>query len=1343
MSLAFMSRAVMRRRLPMMGMSLLAALSLHASAWSQDVTTYDEQYKRIKAPRAYTQLGPDLFGDSVNLYNGSLSFTQTDVSLPGNSRLPVSIGRSVRVEPSMMGGRAFGLWDLEIPHIHGVFPKSIGWQSQGSNPALRCAQSSVIAPRGESNSYFEPDEFWQGTYLYVPGVGDQRILGRTSDTVALSGRSLSQFPAITSQFWLFSCTPSLDSDTTAGKTQGDGFVALSPDGTSYTFNWMADFPVTTLTKANPSYNAFNTGGAEALRASASRDTVAAVIPGTDATGGGPIFRLPRNEVWLLPTLVTDRFGNWVRYTYDPAHPRNLMSITSSESPSRTITLTYAGPDANGFMQVQTVSDGSRTWTYSYRDVSNLAAGTRRSLDRVTLPDGTAWDFSNMYGMLPGKLQVSTCTTQNMIPWSPNIGSTAHPVGAPSMVHPSGAIGSFALTPTTHGRSDVPPCGPNDDVPSIPNFFNSNSLNNKTVSGPGLPTMSWNYDYGPANASWSPCNNCVTSKTVTITDPAGEMTTHVFGNRYNVSEGRPEQVSVGGRTTTTLYQPFGAGPYPALMGYANDPSGDAEMAARLAPVNQRITSRQGATFTWTAGEFDEYAHPRLVTRTSSLNPGRSERTVFDNNIGRWIPGQTTSVTEINTNKVMVSNVINASTGLIESVSQFGHLNQSMTYNTDGTLLTKSDGLQHATRFDNWKRGIPRNISHPDGSTESAEVNNDGTLAWITDPMGLRTTLNYDSGGRLNRIVYPVAPGESGWNDTTLTLSQINGSEFDLPPGHWRQDVVTGNAVTSTFLDALFRPAYTWTYENNVATGQTMVKTEYDHAGRATFSSYPQRGYVSELSQGVRSYYYALGRPTEVRADSELGALSTYTSYNNGFTRTVVDPRGNSSTTSFQAFDTPSEESIAAIAAPEGLNVAINRDVFGKPTAITRSGTSPAGLYATATRSYVYDSYERLCKTIEPETGATVQQLDAANNVSWRAPGSTLTGAACDQASVPAAGKIVFGYDSMNRLTSTTYGDGSAAIGRDYWADGQPKTVSSSGALWTMNYNGRRLPTTQSLAFEGQTYTLRTDYNANGHPVQLAYPAATNAIANQSVSYDPDALGRPSHVGAYASAIGYHPSGAIAGFTYGNGKVRSMTQNTRGLPRLSQDGGVLQDVYDYDQNGNVTLITDQINAGPGGANTSRAMAYDGLDRLKDANAPGIWGNANYNYDVLDNIRTSTVGGRASTYHYGARNLLDNLQSTASGFNYAYGYDNRGNVTSRGGQGFGFDLGNRLTTAANLDTYVYDGFGRRIKTAAVDGTVTISVYSPAGQLLYTRRTGGPNPAQSTQYIYLHSHQIAEVKK
>lgn len=48
------------------------------------------------------------------------------------------------------------------------------------------------------------------------------------------------------------------------------------------------------------------------------------------------------------------------------------------------------------------------------------------------------------------------------------------------------------------------------------------------------------------------------------------------------------------------------------------------------------------------------------------------------------------------------------------------------------------------------------------------------------------------------------------------------------------------------------------------------------------------------------------------------------------------------------------------------MSIPRDLFGKPSSITRSGGG-----ASATRSYVYDPYQRLCKTIEPESGATIQ------------------------------------------------------------------------------------------------------------------------------------------------------------------------------------------------------------------------------------------------------------------------------------------------------------------------------------------------------------------------------------
>jgi hypothetical protein len=49
-----------------------------------------------------------------------------------------------------------------------------------------------------------------------------------------------------------------------------------------------------------------------------------------------------------------------------------------------------------------------------------------------------------------------------------------------------------------------------------------------------------------------------------------------------------------------------------------------------------------------------------------------------------------------------------------------------------------------------------------------------------------------------------------------------------------------------------------------------------------------------------------------------------------------------------------------------------------------------------------------------------------------------------------------------------------------------------------------------------------------------------------------------------------------------------------------------------------------------------------------------------------------------------------------------------------------------------------GRRVSVVGTDGVNRIQVYSQAGQLLYVAPSGG----SGTKYIYLHNHQIAEVK-
>jgi len=72
-------------------------------------------------------------------------------------------------------------------------------------------------------------------------------------------------------------------------------------------------------------------------------------------------------------------------------PTQLLSITASDG--RQLTFTYvAGSD-----RIQSVSDGSRTWTYLYATgPQSWDTGTARTtylLSGVTQPDGSSWQFS--------------------------------------------------------------------------------------------------------------------------------------------------------------------------------------------------------------------------------------------------------------------------------------------------------------------------------------------------------------------------------------------------------------------------------------------------------------------------------------------------------------------------------------------------------------------------------------------------------------------------------------------------------------------------------------------------------------------------------------------------------------------------------------------------------------------------------------------------------------------------------------------------------------------------------------------------------------------------------------
>lgn len=723
------------------------------------------------------------------------------------------------------------------------------------------------------------------------------------------------------------------------------------------------------------------------------------------------------------SIMTERNGQWPRVINDnfSIHEIGCLELLSDWCLHAT---TAAKAMSEGEIWRAGAFDGTRTWTYSYHP-DNSTAVVSQNLDKVVLPDGTRWLFTNTDTLMPGAtLNSGDCSTVGLPQTTSYSGS---------MVHPSGAIGGFSLAPTIHGRSDVPYDCPIAQRVVVPSIFYTYSLTSKTISGPGLAPLTWSYDYGPPNASWSPCTgSCLTTKTVTVTDPKNETTRHTFGNQYRVSEGKLQEVEVGGRITSTRYAI--AGPYPSLAGYADDPTGDADVQARLAPVDRTVISQQGETFTWEATQFNEYAKPTQVTRSSSLGMSRSETTVYSHILSQWLLNQLVSVTDQGTGIETLRNAYNATTGTLTSVTKFGLPQRTFAYNADGTVSSVQDGLNQATTLSSYKRGKPQLINFPNTTSESAVIDNLGNFTSITDASGALTAFGYDGIGRLN-LVTPPTFDTVGWNATTLLLESVPSAEYGLPAGHWRQTVSTGNARTVTYMDALWRPLLTSTYDTaNEASTRKMVLHRFDHDSKTTFESYPQRSIVTvdDTVDGIATAYDQLGRKTLVSADSELGRLDTSYQYLSGFKTNVTNPNQVTTTTAYFAWDQPSEDAIRHIDAPMGVSVDIARDTFGKTLSITRSGAGKS-----ATRSYVYDQYARLCKTIEPETGATIQLLDNANNVTWRASGSQfLATTSCDTASIAATQKMSFTYDRRNRLLTTTFGDGGPAITRTLTGVGRP-------------------------------------------------------------------------------------------------------------------------------------------------------------------------------------------------------------------------------------------------------------------------------------------------------------------
>jgi hypothetical protein len=287
------------------------AVSVIGSALAQTRTITDDFDTQMGASNYGASLTSSSFGDSTDPYTGATTFLVTDVSIPGNSDLPVSVQRTLKAADDGMDNSIYTLpaqfWSwtkYDVPYLSGIYKHNAGWMAAvGHTPtANRCSVTSgppeVSQSSGKEGS-FEAFEYWHGTTLTLPG-GQQQLLKvvAPSDMNRPTDGSTSYW--LTNDAWYFSCLPA-----TANGVAGEAFVAIAPDGKRYYFDWLVKWrSLTSIRKEN--------------------------FLGTTV--------LSRDEYRLLLTRIEDRFGNWVTYSYAD---KDLVGIAANDG--RQLTLTYSDP----------------------------------------------------------------------------------------------------------------------------------------------------------------------------------------------------------------------------------------------------------------------------------------------------------------------------------------------------------------------------------------------------------------------------------------------------------------------------------------------------------------------------------------------------------------------------------------------------------------------------------------------------------------------------------------------------------------------------------------------------------------------------------------------------------------------------------------------------------------------------------------------------------------------------------------------------------------------------------------------------------------------------------------
>jgi RHS repeat-associated protein len=926
------------------------------------------------------------------------------------------------------------------------------------------------------------------------------------------------------------------------------------------------------------------------------------------------------------TKIVDRNGNEITFANNEIRHKNGVAITVTRKPGTNLISDITGPDGNAYHYEYTGSDLASV-TDPEGNTTRFTYDGSHNIKDIAAPNGKH-PLTNEYDA-QGRLVSHTDAFGNKIKYTHNTDARQE------------IVNDRMGNPTVYGYDE------NGLVKSITDAlgnltqyeYDSNKNKIKEIDPLGHATKSIYDSKGNMTSSIDPLGH-ETKQTydnfgnlLTTTDSSGHTMTNFYDGKGNLTK----TTDAMGNSTESTYDTAG----------------------------NMLTSKDAL------GNVTSYIYNGSGYILSQTDPlGHQTTYTYDSRGNQLTQTQTRTPTVGSSQTLTSRNEYDKNNRLRKSYDPLNHYTETI-YNEIGQVLQSINKNQNGITNDYDSQGQLKQVTYPDGTSESYVYDKNGRRTAVTDRGGNTTQTVYDVIGRAAKQIHADGTYTQTQYDTVgrvvASIDELNQTT------RYEYDVAGRRAKV---IDAL---GHETTVEYDAAGNQTRIKDalgwttkfEYDAANRRiktifpdqtfTFTTYDQLGRkIAETDQAGKTTQFVYCAACSGRLDRVIDAAGKETIY-------TYDEVGNQVT---------------------------QQDAEGR---ITR---------------FEYDELGRRTKRAQPlENGHNNETMtyDPNENLLTKTDfnGETIT----------------FIYDQNNRLQTKSFSRAATSpVGYTYYPSGQRNTITDALGITTFAYDNRYRLKSETKP-DGKVISY--EYDADGNRTRITVPSG-------STTYTYDVLNRLQTVtdqGGKTTTYTYdvvgnresvaYPNGTAAHYTYDPLNRLTLLENKKGSSDI-----ISSYLYQLGPAGNRTKVTE---------NTGRTVdyAYDSLYRLTNEiiNDPGVSKTIGYTYDDVGNRLTKTDAAAVTSYTYNDNDQLE--METTGGATTTYAYDYNGNTTSKSAPvqttTYTWDQENRMVGSLLPDgrnlTYRYDDDGIRV-SSSVNGFATnflVDKNQPYAQVLeeYTGNT------------------------